>query len=389
MRWYVLAWGLLALYATTALAATEGVTTSLFNGKDLSGWHVTRCEAGVENGSLVLQSGNGFVRTDHKYRDFTLELDWKARKAEMWDSGIYIRSELPGATGRAWPTKYQVNLAQGMEGNIKDLPGASSTGLVLAGQWNHFRLTVIGKTAALEINGKPAWKTDAVAVPDGYIGLQSEVPVGGQFEFRNIRITELGYHALLGETLRGTDGYGWEGATADAATCWKLADGVLECTGKAGPWLRSLREYGDFNQRLEYKLQAGGNSGVFIRVPHDGTHREQEPPDNDPSGVEVQLLDDADKRYADILPEQFAASIYKVAGAQQHVGHPAGQWNTMEIDCHDTTYRITHNGVVVVDVNAEKVPELAKRQLRGYLGLQDHREPVWFRNVRIKEDAGR
>jgi hypothetical protein len=385
----VLVWGSVVVHAATGLAATEGVTTSLFNGKDLSGWHVTRCEAGVEDGSLVLQSGNGFVRTDHQYHDFVLELDWKARKAEMWDSGIYIRSELPGAKGRAWPTKYQVNLAQGMEGNIKDLPGASSAGLVLPGQWNHFKLTVIDKTAVLEINGHPAWKTDAVAVPDGYIGLQSEVPVGGQFEFRNIRITELGYHALLGESLRGADGYGWEGATADAATCWRMADGVLECTGKEGPWLRSLREYGDFNLRLEYKLQAGGNSGVFVRVPHDGTHREQEPPDNDPSGVEVQLLDDADKRYADILPEQFAASIYKVAAAQQHVGHSAGQWNTLEIDCHGTAYRISHNGMVVVDVNAEKVPELAKRQMRGYLGLQDHREPVWFRNVRIKENAER
>ena len=217
---------------TPRAAATEGVTTSLFNGQDLSGWHVTRCEAGVENGSLVLQSGNGFVRADHKYRDFVLELDWKARKGEMWDSGIYFRSELPGQKGHTWPTLYQANLSQGLEGNVKELPGASSTGLVVPGEWNHFKLTVIGKTAALEINGKPAWTTDAVKPPDGYIGLQCEVPVGGQFEFRNIKITELGYHSLLGTSdLRGTDGYGWEGATADAAKCWKLADGVL----RAGP----------------------------------------------------------------------------------------------------------------------------------------------------------
>ncbi|HVU86186.1 MAG TPA: DUF1080 domain-containing protein [Pirellulales bacterium] len=367
-------------------SAADGYTMSLFNGHDLSGWHVTRCEAGVENGALVLQAGNGFVRTDHRYRDFILELDWKARNAEKWDSGIYIRSELPGETGRAWPTRYQINLAQGLEGNIKDLPGAASTGLVKPGEWNHFKITVIGKNADLAINGQPAWHTDKVAAADGYIGLQCEVPSGGQFEFRNLQITELGYHALLGESdLRGADGYGWEAGTGDASKTWKLADGVLECTGERGPWLRSLKQYGDFNLRLEYKLQPGGNSGVYVRVPHDGAHRELEPGETHKTGVEVQLLDDAAERYAKIEPGQFAASIYKAAPATRHVSKPAGQWNTLEIDCQGDAYRVTHNGVVVVDTDSKKSPELATRELRGYLGLQDHHEPVWFRNIRIVE----
>jgi hypothetical protein len=372
--------------AALATAATDGFTMSLFNGQDLSGWHVTRCEAVVENGALVLHSGNGFVRTDHRYRDFVLELDWKARNTDKWDSGIYIRSELPGEKGRAWPTRYQVNLATGLEGNIKDLPGASSTGLVKPGEWNHFKLTVVGRNADLEINGQHAWHTDAVAAPDGYIGLQSEVPTGGQFEFRDIKITELGYNSLLDKSkLAGKDGRGWEGGSGDAAQCWKLADGVLECTGQPGPWLRSLKQYGDFNLRLEYKLQPGGNSGVYIRVPHDGAHREHEPGETHATGVEVQLLDDAAERYATIEPAQFAASIYKAAPATKHVSRPAGQWNTLEIDCQASAYRVTHNGVVVVDTDAEKTPELKRRELRGYLGLQDHREPVWFRNIRIAE----
>lgn len=376
----------IAVGAGTALAGNDGFTMSLFNGEDLSGWHVTRCEAVVENGSLLLKSGNGFVRTDHRYRDFVLELDWKARKSELWDSGIYFRSELPGEKGRPWPTLYQVNLAQGLEGNVKDLTGASSTGLVRAGDWNHFKLTVIGSSAELEINGRPAWRTDVVKAADGYIGLQAEVPVGGEFEFRDIKITEIDYRSLLDTSeLRGTDNYGWEGSDADAAKCWKLSNGVLQCTGQPGPWLRSLRQFGDFNLRLEYKLQEGGNSGVFIRVPHDGAHREHEPEEMKESGVEVQLLDDAAKRYANIEPEQFSASLYAVAPASPHVSRPAGAWNTLEIDCRGTSYRVTHNGVLVVDGDGEKYPELAKRELKGYLGLQDHREPVWLRNIRISE----
>ncbi len=384
MRTAFLALVLCASVAQLALAAPPSFTYPLFNGRDLSGWHVTRCETVVENGAILLKAGNGFVRTDHRYRDFVLELDWKALKNEAWDSGIYFRSaELPGPTGRAWPNQYQVNLAQGLEGNIKGLPGAESQGLVKPGEWNHFKLTAVGKTAELEINGKPAWRTEALKALDGYIGLQCEEPVGGQFEFRDIRITELGYQSLLGDKdLRGAEGYGWEGATADASSCWKLVDGVLECTGERGPWLRSLREYGDFNLRLEYKLKPGGNSGVYLRVPHKGDHRGRELADG-PSGVEVQLLDDAAERYADIKPEQFAGSIYAVAPANPHVSRPAGEWNTLEIDCRGTKYRVVHNGVTVIDVDAEKFPELVTREMRGYLGLQDHREPVWFRNIRI------
>ncbi len=44
----------------------------------------------------------------------------------------------------------------------------------------------------MEINGKPAWKATDLEGPElSYIGLQSEVPNGGQFRFRNIYITEL------------------------------------------------------------------------------------------------------------------------------------------------------------------------------------------------------
>src|SRR5688500_383903 len=78
-----------------AQGADEGYTRMLFNGRNLDGWQVTNCETAVEDGSLVLAGGNGFVRSDHVYGDFTLELDWKPRQQSMYDSGIYFRSELP------------------------------------------------------------------------------------------------------------------------------------------------------------------------------------------------------------------------------------------------------------------------------------------------------
>ena len=51
-------------------------------------------------------------------------------------------------------------------------------------------MVVIGKTAELLINGKQAWKIDDFKPATGLIGLQCEVPGGGQFLVRNIRISE-------------------------------------------------------------------------------------------------------------------------------------------------------------------------------------------------------
>lgn len=164
---------------------------ALFDGKTLDGWTVIKCEATVDDGDILIVAGNGLVQTEKKYSDFVLEFDWKALRDNKWDSGVYFRyTSVP--EGRPWPARYQANLLQGQEGNVNSLPEARSTGLIEAGQWNHFKLTVRGTTAALEINGTPAWAADGLAEPmTGYIALQAEVPGGGQHRFRNIYLTEL------------------------------------------------------------------------------------------------------------------------------------------------------------------------------------------------------
>lgn len=349
----------------------KGFTYSLFDGCTLDGWQVTGCEAVVQDGAILIKSGNGLVRTDHRYTDFVLELDWKALDSKMWDSGIFFRCPLP-PEGRPWPEDYQTNLRKGMEGNVGHLEGAESTGLVKPGEWNHFKLTVAGTTVALEINGKPAWKADGLKTPAGYIAIQAEVPHGGQFLFRNIQITELGYTSLFdGRSLSG-----WEPAGKNDE-CWKAENGLLLCTGRRGSWLRSAKQYGDFNLRLDYRLKPGGNSGVYIRVPKGGQHH------GDGAGIEVQILDDAHPRYAKLKPYQYTGSLYAIVAAEPRVGKPAGQWNTLEIDCRGHRYRVVHNGTVIIRADPKTAPDLKKRSLRGFLGFQNHSEEVWFRNLRI------
>lgn len=366
---------LVLLAAHSAVAETSGTTVSLFDGKSLAGWQVTGCKAGVEDGSLVIQEGDGFVRADHKYRDFILELSWKPRRAEKYDSGIYIRAALP--EGKSWPGKHQINLKQGDEANLIGFKDGRSSGIVKPGEWNRMKVTVIGDTVAMEINGQAAWSTKGLEPREGYIGIQCEAPGGGQFEFKDIHVTELGYESLF----NGKDLTGWEGAGQDAAACWQVEDGLLACTGKKGPWLRSAKEYGDFNVRLAYKLKEAGNSGVFIRVPKDGKHH------GESAGIEVQVLDDNAQRYDKLKPYQYTGSLYSIVAADPRVCKPAGEWNTLEIDCQGDKYCVIHNGVQVIHADGTEHPELAKRLLQGYLGLQNHSEAVWYKDLRIGPSA--
>lgn len=366
----------LSLIAVTSVAACKAEPQSaevvLFNGKDLTGWTVTECETEIKDGVLLLKKGEGWVRTDHQYTDFVLSWECRNLQAKGYDSGVHFRAELPAA-GAHWPKKFQVNLKEGQEGNLTSIKSAASTGLYKPGDWNAFVLTVVGNTAELVINGKPAWKTDGIDAATGYIGLQSEPTIGGQFEFRNIKIKELGKKTAF----NGRDFEGWEGAGQAASKCWKVEDGLLICTGEKGPWLRSLEQYDDFNLRLEYLLRAGGNSGVFVRVPEDGNHHGKD------SGLEIQLLDDADPQYAKLKPYQYSAGVYDIVGPKPRISRPAGTWNTIEINCQKNHYRITHNGVVVIDADEKQFPLLKERRLSGYIGLQNHSERVAFRNIRI------
>lgn len=163
---------------------------AMFDGKSLDGWDVIGCEAVVQDGAILIKDGNGLVQAKGMFGDFVLEYEWKALSGEMWDSGVYFRyDEVPA--GKPWPKKYQVNLRKGMEGNIDGFPDGKNAVPTKAGDWNKFELTVRGSGASLKVNGQPAWKVEGLEKATGFIALQAEVPKGGQFLFRNIRVTRL------------------------------------------------------------------------------------------------------------------------------------------------------------------------------------------------------
>ena len=182
---------LLLSFTLLTSCSAQGKRVSLFNGKNLDGWTVLKCEAEVKDGNMFIKSGNGLVQSEKKYQNFVLEYEWKALGEDKWDSGIYFRyNEVP--KGRPWPKRYQANLLKGKEGDVGGIKGASSKGLLKDREWNKFKLTVKGSKISLMINGKEAWNGEGLEdLEAGFIAVQAEVPGGGQHLFRNIFITEL------------------------------------------------------------------------------------------------------------------------------------------------------------------------------------------------------
>src|SRR5512140_2242346 len=95
-----------AVAADGAKAPKAGQRVALFDGKTLDGWDVLKCEAVVDQGEILLKTGNGLVQTRKKYSDFMIEYEWKALKDNDWDSGIYFRyASVP--KDKPWPPRYQ------------------------------------------------------------------------------------------------------------------------------------------------------------------------------------------------------------------------------------------------------------------------------------------
>lgn len=377
--------GVLPLILTAVLLASSskpalpqtGYATPLFDGKSLHGWTAeNEAEVIVKDGAMLLQSGDGWLRSDHTYADFHLHLEWKALQAENYDAGIYLRAS---REGKPFPKRgYQINLKQGQEGTLIGVKGGKVRGMIKPGQWNAFDITAKGKQLTLDINGKRAYRVEGLEIPRGYLGIQVEVPLGGQFLIRNVRLTERHHKSLLG----GDDLTDWEGAGQPFEKCWEFRDGVLHGLKKKGPWLRSVKEYGDFNLRLEYRVDAGANSGIYVRVPANGNHH-RDNKNEPPAGFEVQILDDSAKKYANLKPYQFSGSVYDIAGADPKVSKPAGHWNTLEINCRGQRITTVHNGRVIVRVTPKSHPAIELRSTKGFLGLQNHGGGVSFRKIRI------
>ena len=171
-----------------------------------------------------------------------------------------------------------------------------------------------------------------------------------------------------GKTLNG-----WFPRTPGVES-FEVRDGCIEWVRKGADALLSRDRYDNFVLRLEWKIEKGGNNGVWLRGPRATRSSKL--------GFEFQMMGDSD------IPEPTAestGSVYRVLPAKALAARPEGEWNEVEIMLNGPHYQATLNGVQIQDVNFDEHPELSWRLRKGFICLSDHGSPAWFRNIRVKK----
>ena len=175
--------------------------------------------------------------------------------------------------------------------------------------------------------------------------------------------------------FNGTDLGGWQEVQGEPGT-FEVKDGVLAGRRTKGSayWLSTKEQYGDFELRIQFKIPPKGNSGVFIRAPHDGRTSQK--------GMEIQICDEPNKTAPD---KSSTGSIYQVVPARKFAHRPAGEWNDLWIQCNGDQVKVTINGEVVNEAKMSEHEALKDRPREGYIGLSAHTDTVEFRNVRLRK----
>ncbi len=362
MRWTVLMGVLLTGLPLAAQTlppeeAAQGFIP-LFNGKDLDGWDIIgNSEAWqVKNGVIVCTGqGGGWLRTRWEYDDFVFRLEWRIKKGG--NSGVFFRSR---PVGDPWVQGFEVQILDdgGQIGktNCGALYGvlAPKVNPVKSGEWNTYEIRAIGDKVQVFFNGDLVHDVDLSQIPElanrpkrGYIGLQNH---GDYVEFRNLRIKEVGFVWLF----NGKDLSAWK--TKGAGEWRTLPDGVLHYTGK-GNHLWTKESFRNFIFRVEWRIEKGGDSGIYLRGDAQG------------------------RAQANIWERETGSGQiwgYNVS-PKKRMDAPTGKWNYMEIRMVGNKVSVWLNGEWVIE-DAE-LPGVADE---GPIALQHHGTPLWFRNIRIK-----
>ncbi len=164
---------------------------------------------------------------------------------------------------------------------------------------------------------------------------------------------------------------------------WSAREGKLVCTGKGFGFLRYDRQpFSDFVFHVEFRMAPGCNSGLGIRTRSFDPARSRA---TRPSfyGYEIQLFDDAGKPPS----AHSSGSLYRYIAPRRNAMRPAGEWNSVDVECVGPLIRVTMNGETIIDVDQRKVEALRQKPLAGYVCLQNHGGIIEFRSFRVHEIA--
>ena len=350
----------------------------------------------VVDGVLVFDAKGESLCTASDYGDFELLVDWKIDKGG--DSGLYLRGS---PQVQIWDPDANPVGSGGLYNNQKgkSVPLEKADGP--AGEWNSFRIIMIGDRVSVYLNDKFVvdntilenyWERDKPIYPTGQIELQAH---GNPLYFRNIFIREIPRDTAVPQMTRaetdegfrpvfnGRDLEGWTGDTKGYAA----EDGKIIIRPELGSGnLYTAGEYADFVLRFEFKLTPAANNGLGVRAPLEG--------DAAYAGMEIQILEDGSPVYWGLRPYQYHGSVYGVVAARRGFLRPPGEWNAEEVTVKGRRVTVVVNGSTVVDadldaasaggtIDGNEHPGLKRES--GHIGFLGHGSIVEFRNLRLKE----
>ena len=326
-------------------------------------------------------------------------VDWKITKEG--DSGIYLRGT---PQVQIWDTSRTEVGAQVGSGGLYNNQKNPSKPLKVAdnpvGEWNTFRIVMIGEKVSVWLNGELVvdnvimenyWDRSIPIFPKEQIELQAH---GTDLAFRDIFIREISdkeYNLTPEERSEGFVSL-FNGRNLDKwvgnKKSYIVEEGnvVVKPGDNSGGNLYTEKEYSDFIFRFEFQLTPAANNGLGIRAPLEG--------DAAYAGMELQILDDTAPVYANLQPYQYHGSVYGVIPSKRGFQKPVGEWNYEEVEVIGTRIKITLNGTVIVDgdiANARDNGTMDHRDHpglkneKGHIGFLGHGSELKFRNIRIKD----
>lgn len=239
-----------------------------------------------------------------------------------------------------------------------------------------------------------------------------------QVNLSEFKTDQDGYIVLFdGKEMKGWRGYGKDYIPGK----WTVDNGAIKFNGSGGGEAQDgdggdlifARKFRNFELELEWKVSKGGNSGIFylaqeVETPDPNTGEMRMEPIYI-SAPEAQVLDNDNHPDAKLGKDnnRQSMSLYDMIAAKPQNAKPFGEWNKAKIMVYKGTVVHGQNGENVLEYHLwtpqwtdmlqaskfsrEKWPlafELLNNvggpDREGYIGLQDHGDDVWFRNIRIK-----
>ena len=172
-----------------------------------------------------------------------------------------------------------------------------------------------------------------------------------------------------GESLAG---WSVEGGRESA---FYVNDGAIVAHESEGypAWLRSVRQYENFDFRGEFYVKGWMNSGIYLHAPEHGR--------NMWCGMKINIFHQVDGKPA---PESMGSIFPLVPPLKVNVKNK-GEWNTFRIMMDWPRLTVWTNGEAIHDLDVETVPELRHRLRSGYLGFESLSYPIRFRELRVRE----